>query len=524
MSADFEQTKRAIARVVAQGGATEKRGTAFLIGNKLALTALHVVADTTSRPPVILASITVQFPGDPEPLVAQVTPGLWDVDDDWAVLQLTAPVDAVPIELGPAPKQAAAWTTFGFPEIAQSGMTMVGDIRDPNIVPLRGANELPARPMMQLFAKEAAAGMGARLHGFSGAPCLVDGNAVGVLRSTLIEEMYDARLQRLLFTQAGTVYATPAASIVAWQADRRKRLLPRSWAPPEIIEKDFIVMLSQQEPGSQADATSPTDKAPQLALRDVVDQAYRRLKTSVSEPYYLSAAQAVASEADLEQCVRALCGAQVVIFDATAFEPAVMFLAGIRAVVRRGITLFSVGGTYALGKEIDVPFNVKDANVVAHSLAQNESPNADSVTLLVNRIRRGLSEIDSPQYFDLPVYEAIRRLPADRRGIIPSEEGVLVLCPFAAKYEKFWQKKLMKALANELSALREEKKAQGLPQVGVSRSLELNSPRLVTQAVYEAIRRMQSCVVDLSNWSASVLFELGVRLAARDRRPTEGGE
>src|SRR5262249_24293777 len=157
------------------------------------------------------------------------------------------------------------------------------------LVPLLGANELPARPMMQLFAKEAAAGMGARLHGFSGAPCLVDGRAVGVLRSTLIEETYDARLQRLLFTQAGTVYATPAASVVAWQADRRKRLLPRSWAPLEIVEKDFIVLLSQQEPGSQADPKSPNDAMPQLALRDVVHQAYRRLKTSVSEPHYLSA-------------------------------------------------------------------------------------------------------------------------------------------------------------------------------------------------------------------------------------------
>jgi hypothetical protein len=50
--------------------------------------------------------------------------------------------------------------------------------------------------------------------------------------------------------------------------------------------------------------------------------------------------------------------------------------------------------------------------------------------------------------------------------------------------------------------------------LGVARSFELNSPRLVTQALYENIRRAQACVVDLTLWSENVLFELGVRLAA----------
>ena len=54
----------------------------------------------------------------------------------------------------------------------------------------------------------------------------------------------------------------------------------------------------------------------------------------------------------------ALCNAKVVAFDATDFELAIMFLAGIRAVVRRGVTLLSVGGDHALGKELAIPSSV----------------------------------------------------------------------------------------------------------------------------------------------------------------------
>ena len=66
---------------------------------------------------------------------------------------------------------------------------MAGEVEDAKLRPLAGFAVLPQHPALQLFCKEAAAGMGARMHGFSGAPCLVDGKAVGILRSTLVEDM-----------------------------------------------------------------------------------------------------------------------------------------------------------------------------------------------------------------------------------------------------------------------------------------------------------------------------------------------
>jgi tetratricopeptide (TPR) repeat protein len=512
--ADFEGAKRAIARVVADGEGGPRKGTAFFVGGRYALTALHVVADTQTRPPTFRTSIRLHFQDAPGPMSAAVVSDMCSVEDDWAVLACERAPDAEPIELGPEPRQGSRWMAFGYPEIQEGGMTIAGEVRDPRLRPLGGAGALRGASVLQLFGEEPAAGLGAPLHGFSGAPCLVDGKAVGILRSTLIQEDVDGQQQMRLFTQAGTVHATPARNVVEWQSDRRRALLTGTWAPPEVVTQEFLVLLSAREA-----ALDGEDGVAHLALRDVVRQAHRRLRASeLGEPFFLAAADAVASEEKLEQCVRALCRAKVVVFDATDFEPAIMFLAGIRAVARRGVTLLSIGGDYYLGKDQAIPFDVKDANIVAHSLMQNTSPIADSVALLVGRIRRGLVEMSSPHYLDLPVYDVIRLLPADRRGIIPSEEGVLVLCPFDGAYEAFWNNKLMRALKNEMEALRDARRVQGQATVGVSRSFELNSPRLVSHAVYEAIRRMQSCLIDLTGWSANVLFELGVRLAATGLR------
>lgn len=512
MSGDLEQRiMPAIARLAFEGSA--RSGTAFFIGGRHAVTALHVVADTEATPPKFLSGAQLRFEGAAKSVGATVVPGLWDEKGDWAVLELDAAPNAAPIELGPSVAKGDAWFTFGYPEVKPEGMTITGDV---SAVRAPGSGSAIGLYQMQLFSREAAAGMGTRLHGFSGAPCLVDGKAVGILRSTLVDELVDGEQQRHLFTQLGTAFATPCTEIVQRLAARRIQLLAGAWAPPAVAMTDFLVLLSSREP---MDHDAPR-KPPHLALRKVVETAMRGLDSpTLGRPYFLRAAEVVASRELLEFCVPALCRARVVVFDATGYEPAVMLLAGIRAVCRRGVTLLSVGGKLALGDELGVPFNVRDANIVVHSFKQNDSPIADSVSLITERINRGLKEVESPHYLDLPVYDAIRLLPPDRRGTLTPEEGLLVLCAFDKAYQAVWKKKVKKALDHELALLRKAKplKDPGTA-IGVARSFELNSPRLVTQAVYEAIRRMQACVVDLTQWSPNVLFELGVRLAASGER------
>ena len=348
------------------------------------------------------------------------------------------------------------------------------------------------------------------MHGASGAPCLVDGEVVGVLRSTLVETLVDAEGRVQIFTQAGAVYACPTVAIVDWQANRGRAILPGTWAPASIATQDFIVFLSEAENAPDAYTLKPT-----------VERAHRLIRdTGLSAPGFHSAAAAIQSEPALLDAVRALCHARVVVFDATDFEPAIMLLAGIRSVVRRGVTILSIGGKYALGSQLGIPFNVTDANVVAHSDEQDAAVGKNSIALLAQRLRGGLQEVRSPYYLDLPVYDALRRLPPDRRGIIASDEGVLVLCSFDETYSKqIWMARLRPALEYHLGDLQQARRRNpDSGDLGVARSLDISSARLVTQALFETIRRAQSCVADLTLWPANVLFELGVRLAASSER------
>jgi len=51
------------------------------------------------------------------------------------------------------------------------------------------------------------------------------------------------------------------------------------------------------------------------------------------------------------------------------------------------------------------------------------------------------------------------------------------------------------------------------------RMLDLRSPRLVGQALYEQIRWASRCLVDWTGWRPNVFFELGVRLACSEYDP-----
>ena len=58
----------------------------------------------------------------------------------------------------------------------------------------------------------------------------------------------------------------------------------------------------------------------------------------------------------LDETIRAVTQADLVLFDVTNFEPAVMFLMGIRAATRRGVTVCSHGGGWHAGKPLEIPF------------------------------------------------------------------------------------------------------------------------------------------------------------------------
>jgi hypothetical protein len=109
-------------------------------------------------------------------------------------------------------------------------------------------------------------------------------------------------------------------------------------------------------------------------------------------------------------------------------------------------------------------------------------------------------------YLDLPAYQAVRA-PRPESWADEDNDSLLVLCPFSKDYCDFYEEQLrdiIRANTGERSPLR---------------MLDLRSPRLVGQALYEQVRWSSWCLVDWTGWRPNVFFELGVRLACSERDP-----
>ena len=81
---------------------------------------------------------------------------------------------------------------------------------------------------------------------------------------------------------------------------------------------------------------------------------------------------------------------------------------------------------------------------------------------------------------------------------------MLVLCSYDSKYFPTWLK-----LRRQVSVALSE---HGIP-TSVARLQDIATPQLVSQALYERIRRCAGCIADWTGSSPSTFFELGVRIA-----------
>ena len=222
-------------------------------------------------------------------------------------------------------------------------------------------------------------------------------------------------------------------------------------------------------------------------------------------PLLLCSEEALAGEAEVGDAVRALCAADIVIADVTGYDPGVLLLLGIRAAVRRGVTITCTKQADVPALWKSVPFNLKELKLVSQSHTKH------GLEQLVAALRSGLSQlVNSDRYLDLPVYDYVRANDPD--GETLESARVLVLRAFKDGDEDrplFLDNRIGSALRQRLGL----KKAPRVEAV-----IDQASPRLAGQRLYEAIRHWHTCVVDLTWWRANVLFELGVRLAVRSER------
>jgi hypothetical protein len=206
--------RRAIARIeVTRENAVLRRGTGCLVGHRLLLTALHVVADRTKNPPEFLdgrIEIIYTTPpgladGGPPPLhrtLATVLDGKWNALEDWVLLTcLSTPHDVTPQPLGTIETDGADWKSYGFPDAEQEGLTIHGTVTNSH-----GALFGGQVAAYQLYSPEVAAADGLRAKGLSGAPVIVQNVVVGMIRRALLEGEHAG---------AGTLFASPVSLIAA---------------------------------------------------------------------------------------------------------------------------------------------------------------------------------------------------------------------------------------------------------------------------------------------------------------------
>jgi formylglycine-generating enzyme required for sulfatase activity len=214
--------KNAIGRLRAsRGDGGQITGTAFVVTDRHLLTAFHVVGDRAATisggNPSCYPSLWFHPAGvESSALKVSVVRGASDPVADWALLEAEAPMSGIsPLPLGEVTERemeerqelrSIEFESWGFPTLARmtgSGIAISGRVQD------RDAHYQDAWAY-QLFSENAAAALGDPLNGLSGAPCLVGGAAVGIIRSNLIAQ--GTREVGPSHIAGGILYACPVAT------------------------------------------------------------------------------------------------------------------------------------------------------------------------------------------------------------------------------------------------------------------------------------------------------------------------
>ena len=510
--------ERAIAAVI--DGEDVTRGTAFFVGDDVALTCAHVLA-AAAGPHVSLKPVGGS-------IAEKVIGYELDEDLDLALVRVLPRPDRTWLAL--SSDEAARdhrIRSRGFPRDHPFRLYPDGFPMDPARISGEITLAWRGQPVPMLVLDVGAE------KGMSGAPAVdAETNAViGVLRFREGDShalAIPARAAMRRWPELPTSHEQPARSFADITPAIPSALAATAWGDFDPARLHCLVVNSEvlAKDGSEGLLAAPVKEllssqdAKELwrsferACRgdELLDGKRRQLPAEYSKANVSLAvfdvADAFASPASLDRVVRLVVQADLALFDVTGFEPGVMLLLGIRAATRRGVTINSYGGGWAEGDPIDRPFNLSDLSLSSHTPPPGSYTGEDPrIGPLAARICVGFDQLwRRPDYLDLPVYDSLRKLGAqdDARTSISLEQQVLMLCSYGKKYFPTWQSlrgKLKEALSQ-----------QGIyPKV--QRLQDMSTPQLVSQALYERIRRCAGCVADWTYFSPSTFFELGVRLA-----------
>lgn len=543
-----ERWRRAVAAVVdVVDGRERVRGTAFFVGPDVALTCHHVIRSAEGR---TVRLRTVGSPG--AEVVLDVDP---DEERDLALLRVRNRTDRETVRLDPEhPTLGREVSSYGFPHDLLARYPE-GYPMDP--VRPGGTTTLKFKgresPMLVLPRKNQSRGM-------SGAPVrdVETGVVVGLLRIT------DQQTNDTMAIPAATVVerwpaavvgpdgASPTYAVLTGRRPVPEAMAESAWAEFDPDALHCVVLGSEELAAEKAGqqlvhvARLMRSQAPPgkpipgkqvweafRAIHDgteLVTGRRRDLSAAYGPTRFRMASftvvDAFASDESFALAVRLFVEADLALVDVTGFEPGVMLLLGVRAATRRGVTVASHGGGWQElnwsdrersgdRRKLDRPFNLSDLALSSHSPTDGADGRSQQ---LAERICTGFTQLGrQPYYRDLPVYDALRQLGSQRdawstiplQATGPEQEArgeVLVLCSYDPDHLANWTDVLGPQLGTALFNRDVE--------TVLYRLQELTTPQVVSQALYERIRRCQGCIADWTGSSPSTFFELGVRMTA----------
>ena len=224
------------------------------------------------------------------------------------------------------------------------------------------------------------------------------------------------------------------------------------------------------------------DKLASQSLNEL-NREYQRYLDGITldqSPSRLQAADLLSSPRSFAHAVEQVCRADLAVFDLTNFEPAVMILLGIRAVIRRGLTV-------CVAREHDPPWRHTETPFHLREVSWIREPDRDAVR---DRIKEGIRQLaeSAGSYRDPPCFDLIREVSpdAERRQNLAFDDkrnpSILALVPFDLRYVKRnWAE-----IKDSLPATAQDEiiKRLGGPDEAqrpvLQRMLDLKSPRVVS--------------------------------------------